>query len=202
MREDYTCEICGEPTDQKIYRLVEGVKMIVCPNCQEFGDQLPRKNNYRPSTGGYSSGGSYQRKEQPAPYSRYAPKKQKFVNNVNNQSNYVKRKPRTEDLELIEDYRKLLKKTRQKNNLTQSEFANRVKISESAFKSIENSKIELLIKDAMKIEKVFNIKLTKSAYDEEEEMEYDSQKMKKNDSDFTLGDVFFKRTKGRPSFDD
>lgn len=209
MHDEYTCELCGSPTDRKIVRIVEGVRMIVCPNCQDMGEipkQKPRRNPYQQQRYGgtqqqqpskqryyldeapnYPAGQTHNHSANPSIKFRRRPNKIGSHGFVPRE-----RAPNIENLELVDDYRNILKKTRSKLGLTQNAFANSVSLSVTSYKNIENGKLDLTIKEALKIEKKYDIKLTEEI--SEEEFDNLNDRANKNEG-LTLGDVFFKRKK-------
>jgi ribosome-binding protein aMBF1 (putative translation factor) len=110
------------------------------------------------------------------------------------QSRNERNTPRVEELELLDDYRKIMKKKRQQLNMTLSEFANAVGITEASYKSIEAGKTDLLIKDALKVEKKFKLKLAEYAgFNKGDDSQEES---KKPAGELTLGDMYLKKKKG------
>jgi len=205
--DEYTCELCGAPTNRKIFRIIEGVKMLVCHNCQDLGEvpKAPKSRNIYRSK--YESGGTIN-----PPQRRYYLDEDTHTANPSityrRKQNKIQtrpqfnrsRKPNIEDLELKENYRDILKKTRVKLKLTQSQFANNLKIAVTSYKNIENGRLDLTIKEALRIENQYNIKLTKELDDES----FDDFKSKNaSNGDMTLGDVFFRRKRGKnPDMDE
>ncbi|MHA1729256.1 MAG: helix-turn-helix domain-containing protein [Promethearchaeota archaeon] len=179
MQKGFQCEICGNWTDGRSYRVIEGVKMIVCDKCKGFGEKIKRKS--------YSSNISIN--------SSIVSRSQRGNYNYRNKSHrirYPKRNPSIEELQLVDDYRKIIKQKRQELNLIKSKFAQSIGITEASYRSIESGKIDLLIKDALKIEKKYKIKLTETSSNDEE---YDPAKLKTKSNELTLADVFFKKKK-------
>jgi ribosome-binding protein aMBF1 (putative translation factor) len=207
MKDELTCEICGEKVFRKVYRLVEGVKMLVCENCTDIGEEIAhRKESQKKS---YNN-----RDENPSTYYGFVPRsnsppKQDYSNKIGVKprvpgGNFPK-KVKIEELELIQNYLNLLRKTRQSRNMNIKEFSNSVGIAETTYKSIEAGKMEITIPDAKKVEEKYHIKLTRTTSEgeeEEEELQNASNLQKNRDSDMTLGDVFFTRKKGKTSSDD
>lgn len=190
---ELTCEICGNPTYHKIFRIVEGVKMLVCPNCADVGEELPER---KPSTRTYKIGGNIQTEPKKLRNSNkpaYDPHGSIPTKKIAEQ--HKEKKIGIDDLELKPDYQKILIKLRQSKNLSQAEFANSVSISETTYKAVEAKKIDLTILDAQKIEKKYNIKLTQEAGAQEDlEIDYSMFSSKKS-GEYTLGDVLFSSKK-------
>jgi len=190
MKDDLLCEICGGFADGRTYRKVEGVTMVVCKDCRSYGEPV-QKNR--------SSDRSYRPKRTQQNYIKTTPSPKSSINlrKPNRIKRYQSRNenniPRVEELELLDDYRKIMKKKRQQLNMTLSEFANSIGITEASYKSIEAGKTDLLIKDALKIEKKFKMKLAEYAGFNKGE---DSQEeIKKPVGELTLGDMYLKKKK-------
>jgi uncharacterized protein (TIGR00270 family) len=186
----YTCELCGEPTNQKIVRKIEGVKMLVCHNCMMMGE-APKKSQrtsssstkYQKSTPKY-----YLDKPQAPSYTRKA--EQKIRKST---PKYKKPSAPIDRLQLIANYRNILKRTRRDHNLDQAAFAGSVGITQTSYRHIESGKLELTIQEAKRIEKKYNIDLTELISDYEEDV-YD-QYMHQDKTGPSLGDVYLKRKK-------
>lgn len=188
---EYICEVCGNPTKRKEVRIIEGVEMIVCPSCSQYGE--------RPKSSRPKSRRPRKKRKAPPVYYGDAPKKKSKrprrrnkIGQTSSRRSYRKRKPKIEDLELVTDYREKLRKLRQKLQMRVDEFANSVKIAESTYRNIENKKLEMTIPDAMKIEKEYEIKLTQEPSDDDD---FDLNQFQSGSGGYTLGDVFFKRKK-------
>ncbi|MBD3354196.1 MAG: helix-turn-helix domain-containing protein [Candidatus Lokiarchaeota archaeon] len=192
-KTEYSCEICGSPTNRPLFRLVEGVKMLVCPKCQHYGEKIKDERPHR-KKGNLSYGPSVPYygdvKKSKSKKTSYKPRKSaKFSSKKS--AYQAKRKPRLDELELKPNYRTLLRKYRQKRKMTQAEFANSVGISEATYRSVEAKKVDLTIPEAQKIEKNCDIEILRIVSEDEEE--YDLSEFSNKSDGFTLGDVFFKR---------
>lgn len=190
---EITCEICGNPTYHKIYRIVEGVKMLVCPNCADIGEKPPER---KPTVRTYNMRGNIQKAPQkPNILNKPVYDPHGFNPSQKPAEQNKEKKIGIEDLELKPDYQKILVKLRQSKNMSQAEFANSVSISEKTYKSVEAKKIDLTILDAQKIEKKYNVKLTQEAGAQEDlEVDYSKFSSKKT-GEYTLGDVLFSSKK-------
>jgi len=182
----YTCELCGNPTDQKIIRKIEGVKMIVCRNCMMMGEKPPSERERSP----------VQRK----PPKYYLDKPDYPPRTTTKQPVRKSRPPERgpknlpiDRLKLVDNYRKILKKIRNENNMDQGEFSNSVGITHTSYRHIESGKLELTIQEAKKIEKKYEVVLTEFISDPDED-EYE-QYMSGKTSGATLGDVYLKKKK-------
>lgn len=186
MKEDLLCEICGGFADGRTYRKIEGVVMVVCKDCRDFGEPIQKYRSAQPKRPQYKYNQSFQSPKNSIPL-RKTNKIKKY------QSKSGRDAPRVEELELLDDYRKIMKKKRQQLNLTLSEFANAIGITEASYRSIEAGKTDLLIKDALKVEKKYKVKLAEYAGFNEGD---DSQEESKTPAgELTLGDMYLKKKK-------
>lgn len=190
MKEDLLCEICGGFADGRTYRKIEGVTMVVCKDCRSYGEPITKYRSPDRSVQHNRTQRNYINTI-PSPRSSINLRKPNKIKRY--RSNNEKNIPRVEELELLDDYRKIIKKKRQQLNLTLSEFANAIGITEASYKSIEAGKTDLLIKDALKIEKKFKLKLAEYAGFKKGD---DSQEESKNSAgELTLGDMYLKKKK-------
>ncbi len=182
----FICELCGNSTDQKIIRKIEGVKMLVCRDCMMMGE-IPQSER-KPSQVQTQTPKYYLDKPDYPP----RPKTQQAVRKSKPESSGPKNIP-IDRLRLVENYRDLLKRVRSKNNMDQGEFSNSVGITHTSYRHIESGKLELTIQEAKKIEKKYEIVLTEFIEDPDED-EYE-QYMSGKGSGATLGDVYIKKEK-------
>ena len=181
----YTCELCGNPTDQKIIRKIEGVKMIVCRNCMMMGEKPQSERERAP----------IQRKP-PKYYLDKPDYPPQTTSRPVNKPKPVPRGPKNipiDRLRLLDNNRNILKNLRRDQNLDQGQFANSVGITHTSYRHIESGKLNLTIQEAKRIEKKYEIELTEFISDPEED-EYE-QYMSGKASGATLGDVYLKKKK-------
>ena len=184
----YTCELCGNSTDQKIMRTIEGVKMLVCRDCMMMGEKT--EFDRRPSQ---------VQKKKPRYYldnPMYTPQKRR-VPQASRKSRPTIKKPKNvpiDRLKLIENYRNILKKLRQQNSMDQGEFSNSVGITHTSYRNIEAGKLELTIQEARRIEKKYEVELTEMISEYEEDT-YDQYLHHGKSTGSTLGDVYLKKKK-------
>jgi uncharacterized protein (TIGR00270 family) len=184
----YQCELCGEKTDQKIFRTIEGVKMLVCRNCMMMGD--------KPHSEPKSS--TYVQKKPPRFYldtPDYPPTK-KSRQSVQKKKP-LQRGPKNvpiDRLKLVDNYRDILRKIRREQNMDQGEFSNSIGITHTSYRHIESGKLDLTIKEAKRIEKKYDVILTEFI-DYPEEDEYEQYLRGGKSGSATLGDVYVKRKK-------
>jgi putative transcription factor len=129
------CEVCGlEIYGQPYYRIIEGGRMTVCSRCSNFG-----------------SGSWDPKKPQAIPRRRSA---------------RVSSRPRSrseidvaEQLELVDNYGMLIKKTRQKKGMTIEDFAKKISEKESVIKNLEKGQFNPPTSLVKKLERELGIKL-------------------------------------------
>ncbi len=130
------CEVCGrEIRGQPYYRIIEGAKMTVCGQCAQFGSKEWDPNKPK--------GRSIRRR--PTRTARTS-------------------RPRSEveaaeQMELVDDYGELIRKTRQKKGLTIEDFAKKLNEKESVLKKLEKEEFNPPMNLIEKVSRELNIKL-------------------------------------------
>ncbi|BBG24446.1 multiprotein bridging factor aMBF1 [Sulfuracidifex tepidarius] len=128
------CELCGEPIRGKgTTVLYEGSIITVCDSC-------------------YSKIRKYSKPAQ----KQEVRKPKQFVSNA-----FVS-KPKynlSEDIEIVDDYYKLIKQARERMKMTQFQLAQKLKVSENIVKRFELGKLKPTIDQAKSIEKILGVKL-------------------------------------------
>ena len=164
------CTICGGIIWGKgQYVLLEGAKIVVCQSCAQYGTKIyERPNTSHLKKSNYNQSISNSKKSKP---------KQDLFDNV----------------EIVPDYAKRIRNTRNSRNLNQEQFAQKLNEKPSLLRRIEAGKAEPTIKLAKKIEQIYNIKLLKKV-DEIEASVNSSKYMKKLDGS-SLGDIAFIKKK-------
>jgi len=125
------CEVCGqEIREQPFYRIIEGGRMTVCGQCSKFGsgDWDPRQVNVS------------QNQRRPA-------QPRRLRNDLE----------AAEELELIDNYGELIRKSRQKKKLSVEDFAKKINEKESVVKKMEKEEMNPPAKLIKKIENALNI---------------------------------------------
>ncbi|MBN1214013.1 MAG: TIGR00270 family protein [Candidatus Lokiarchaeota archaeon] len=167
---DKECPICGGIIWGRGYpTLIEGAKIDVCQNCAQHGKKI------------------------------YSPQKKTFNKiNYSNQKKIPSKKvqgfsERTTkpELEIVDDYFEKIRKIRQKNNLTQEQFAQTIHEKESLIKRIEANKVVPSLELAKKIENEYQIKLIH----QEDVADVKTDKYMKKNKGSTLGDLAFIKKK-------
>ena len=156
MSKKEVCDVCGaEISGKGQFVMIEGAKLKVCYNCSKFGTKI---------------------KDQPKRPERPAKK-----------TTYI-RKPRgldyTEEMELVENFNKIIKSEREKRGWTQEQLAQKIYVRDSIIRKIEGGRIPT---DEVreKLEKILGINLLTVA---DEGDKFLTRKEIK-DENLTLGDV-------------
>jgi putative transcription factor len=164
------CPICGGKIWKPAHIFIEGVRVTVCQSCSQLGVKVPKTTSMKIQSK------IPERKIVKSKLSR-KPKSYKISRQQDKVSN----------LEIVEDFASKIKNVREKNNLTQEKFALKLHEKASLIRSIESQKRIPTITLAKKIEKTYNIKLTKIT--EEDDKDYRRYIQKKKEPT-TLGDMF------------
>ena len=138
------CEICGtEIKGQPFKTKIDNSVMITCKECSKFGkvQKQPRPTNNRRT--GNKPNNARKNKQ---PYSR---------------------KPKEPEYELVENYTKIIKQAREKENLTQKKLGEKIYERESVISHIESGKMVPDTKLAHKLEKILNIKIIEQVSSDE-----------------------------------
>ncbi|TFF89186.1 MAG: TIGR00270 family protein [Promethearchaeota archaeon] len=166
MPEPQICDVCGKEIYGKPQLcLIEGAKLKVCPRCARFGTKI-----------------------------KEVPKRTRGTKRRSYTPKY--RKPTSfEEMELVDDFNKIIKREREKRGWTQDELAKKLKIKGSIISKIEGGRPPT-IDIRKKLETIFNINLM-TVVDTGEAYRYTKLKNSKN-GDLTLGDVVhLKKKKSR-----
>ena len=161
------CEVCGHEIVGKPARaLVEGATLVVCKQCLGLGTELPGFPD-RP------------RPRAPAPFSRARPP--------------IERLPKAvEELDVLEEYPRVIKEAREKMGLSQQELAFKAKERLTMIQKIELGKILPPMLLTKELEHILRVKLLVPR----EEIEVAVPRAKPvTDSGATLGDVAVVRQK-------
>jgi uncharacterized protein (TIGR00270 family) len=140
------CEICGNESNRLVKRLIEGVEMYVCEECQDLG--VPVKKTRQKKTEKVVSRNrpeviaskSYERstERQETERPKYTPKQEVI-------------KP---------DACEILQQTRAKQGLSIQQFADAIQEKQNYYARIERGKVALPLSLAKRIEEKYRIKLT------------------------------------------
>ncbi|MCW1296416.1 MAG: multiprotein bridging factor aMBF1 [Candidatus Parvarchaeota archaeon] len=76
----------------------------------------------------------------------------------------VEKEEEEKEITIVENYAEIFRELREKLGLTQEEFARKLNVKESEIKKIESSKLEPDINLALKIEKMFGVKLIEEGF--------------------------------------
>ncbi|WP_373469172.1 multiprotein bridging factor aMBF1 [Acidianus infernus] len=149
------CEMCGMPILGKGFTVVyEGSVITVCEAC-------------------------YSKIKKSAKIYEERPKKTQIIKqhsqNINN------KKPEIE-VEVVDDYYKVIKSARERLGLTTKQLAEKMRVSENIIKRFEQGKLKPTIEQAKELEKILSVKLLYTVPNEE------TQRVEKN-FELTLGDI-------------
>nr|WP_245527040.1 multiprotein bridging factor aMBF1 [Acidianus hospitalis] len=149
------CEMCGMPIRGKGFTVVyEGSIITVCEVC-------------------------YSKIKKSAKIYEEKPKKAQIIKqqsqNINN------KKPEIE-VEVVDDYYKVIKSARERLGLTTKQLADKMKVSENIIKRFEQGKLKPTIEQAKELEKILSVKLLYTVSNEE------TQRGEKS-FELTLGDI-------------
>jgi len=171
-KENEICPICGGVIwggGQKV--LIEGAKIRVCESCAQHGRKLipkTKKNSHikRPI--------STNRK-------------------TNSSKSYKRSRSYLEpEVVIVKDFARRIRDTREKRNMTQEKFAQRIHEKESLIRRIETGKTKPTIDLAKKLEKEYNIELLENS--DIVQVNTDEYIKKKNKGS-SLGDIAFIKKK-------
>ena len=150
------CEMCGAPLKGKgITVSYEGSIITVCPSCY---------NKIKKAAKVVDEKQLIKKNEAKKKIKALAPKLSTEV-----------------ELEVVDDYYKLIKEARERLGLSQQQLAQQLKVSENIIKRFESGKLKPTIQQARQLEKILGIKLLRPVESEEESEEADFE--------LTLGDV-------------
>ena len=165
-QEEKECPICGSIIWGKGQNvLIEGARITVCPACAKYGQKIKEKTHYNANI-------------------KYRPKQTTPKKNYKRQEEILEK-------EIVEDYAKRIKNARNKNNLTQEQFAQKINEKPSLLRRIEAGKAKPTIKIAKKLEKSYNIVLLKDI----DEIEINTSQFMKKSTGTSLGDIAFIKKK-------
>jgi putative transcription factor len=164
-----SCDVCGRKIIGKPqFRFFEGARLMVCDICARFAEkQQPQQQKDL----------DFYKTKTPTP----SPKKKPV-------------KKSREDLELREDYAKIIREAREKKGWTQTELSNQLVERLSMVRRIESGKMQPEESVVEKLEKILEISLMVSTTDIPE-IKLES----KLPGDMTLGDVVHLKTKKKKS---
>jgi putative transcription factor len=134
------CEVCGQEIHgQPYYRIIEGGKLVVCGQCAHFGTKEwdPSKPSGKPV-----------RRRLSTPPQRSRPRSEIEV---------------AEQMELIENYGELIRKTRQKKGMSIEDFAKKLNEKESVLKKLEKSQFNPPMTLIQKVSRELNITILEPA---------------------------------------
>ncbi|MGY5871061.1 MAG: multiprotein bridging factor aMBF1 [Candidatus Thorarchaeota archaeon] len=153
-----SCELCGRSMKGRGRNVViEGASMLLCPECgmkfghsssesaQQTSSQPRRRTSWTEPPERQTTPRTHQSSQVSKPRSSPKPRKSTGV--------------RLDDMELIEDYAKIIRSARQKKSISQDELAQRVGESISTLKSIESGRQKPTEKTIRGLERELEISL-------------------------------------------
>ncbi len=157
------CEICGTEIKGEPYKTkIDNSLMITCKECSSYGkvQYAPKRSNNR--------------------------RKNNKKNNNNNKSpqNRTYTKKPKDEYELVDDYEKIIRQSREQKQLTQKKLGEKIYERESVIAHIESGKMVPDDRLARKLEKVLNIKIIEKIESNEREFK-DIRRYK----EATIGDI-------------
>jgi len=162
------CDICGRRIVGKPqFRFFEGARLMVCDICARFAE----KSQPPPP------------QQEPVPAKKYIPSPKKRI-----------QKKSTENIELREDYAKIIRDAREQKGWTQTELSKQLMERLSTIRHIEAGKMQPIESLIEKLEKVLTVSLMSSTSDIPE-IKIESTLP----DDMTLGDVVQLKTKKKKS---
>ena len=152
------CELCGKETSRPTRVEVDGVEMYACSSCSGYGKRIRPKKTF---------------------YKKSNYKKDFKKDNTKKEEKFV---------DLVENYGEIIKKAREDKNLTIEELARKLFVKESVLRKVESETFKPFERLTGKLEKFFNIKLTK---------EYEPVKIEKRSEkgSFTIADLIAIKSK-------
>jgi putative transcription factor len=130
------CEVCGrEIHGQPYYRIIEGGKLMVCGQCSHFGNKEwdPSKPSGKPT--------------------------RRRTSRIARRSRPQSEIEAAEEMELVENYGELIRKTRQKRGMNIEDFAKKLNEKESVLKKLEKEQFNPPMTLIKKISRELNISL-------------------------------------------
>lgn len=171
-KQNDECPICGGIIwggGQKV--LIEGAKIRVCESCAQHGKKIISKTTKKTYSKHFSS----------------TSRRKSSSKSFKSSKSYLE-----PEIIVVDDYANRIRRAREKRNLTQEKFAQRIHEKESLIRRMESGKTKPTIQLAKKLEKEFNIKLL-----EESDLTQvnTNDYIKKNHTGSSLGDIAFIKKK-------
>ncbi|MAG45793.1 MAG: TIGR00270 family protein [Nanoarchaeota archaeon] len=155
-----SCELCGK--EENLSRVkIEGSVMSVCKECSRFG-----KRASIPFTPGKEPTLSIDEQK------------------ISNKKLQIREEEKIEVV--VSDFSEILKREREKRELTQEKLAKKINEKESVIHKLESKHMEPSLKIVKKLESFFGVKLIRKESGEVEKMEKEERRA------LTLGDLFSK----------
>ncbi len=145
--------MCGKQTNKLIKIKIDGAILNVCEDCARFGEPVEEKK--------YNSLSETLTIKFPEKKIIVPQHKKPFKKPLNRDNpKKIYRKPENiENLDIVEDYARLIKSKREQMGMTQEELAQKILERKNVLSNIERGELLPDINTAKKLEKVLNIKL-------------------------------------------
>ncbi|MCL4325892.1 MAG: multiprotein bridging factor aMBF1 [Candidatus Thermoplasmatota archaeon] len=137
------CEICGKDTEDLKKIMVEGTLLFVCSTCIKFGKPVIEQTSKRTTinVGVHSD-------------------IKKIDSSANFGGHNIDVLDEAGKIVLTDNYGMIIKKAREKMNLSQEQLGQKINEKKSVIANIENNELEPDTKLIKKLEKILNVKLT------------------------------------------
>ncbi len=153
------CEICGSVIEGRgIERMIEGTKMMVCGNCARFGEAIKRA----PPVTSATSVSPVRRRKKGTTTRTPTPRSRRKKVSIPSPEKWATR------YEIVENYSTLIRKAREKMELTQEELGQELNEKGSVIQKIETGRVKPTDpKSIIKLERTLNITIHKPIEKEE-----------------------------------
>ncbi|MFH1751669.1 MAG: multiprotein bridging factor aMBF1 [archaeon] len=170
------CEICGKESFNLKKVMVDESSLLACEKCVVFDKNKEEKS--------FSSSQEPEEYFKPVPKRSFSPKV--FISRP---QKFTKPRFQQKDITLIDDYGIVVRKARERKNLTLKDLGVKLFVKESELKLLELGKLFPSNDLVRKLENFFNFKLTDDS--EKEEVKFSSNQT----SRLTLSDLLDKKLK-------
>ncbi len=141
------CELCGKKVDRVKRVKIDGAVMGVCSECEHFGTPLENyRNTVTTNAGTHVIRNSEIHVSIPRAPARKAVKRGDRSMNI-------------DDMEIDPEYSRIIREGREKMNISQDDFAAKIKEKRTLIAGIERGSLKPDIKTAKKIENFLKVKI-------------------------------------------
>lgn len=170
------CEVCGREITGKLHRvIIEGAKMITCSECASLGSDY-----WMPEPKTLQKGKSLRAREvaKPPAVIRSTPPTKSPTQTMDI----------PEDIGIVEGFGSIIKRARERLNLTPEDLGKKIGEKESVIKKIESEKIIPDVRLAMKLERALKIRILAKSIEPEESKNITIPRYE-NEKAVTLGEI-------------